>query len=133
MMPPVTAAKDSTLLFESEVVSLSVLPDGVVVARLNDGMYEELEHAKLAGNAITEFCGGSGARVMVVFGKAKGQSREAREYWASTNVVGRAALVIGSPLSRVLGNIYMGIQKPKMPTRLFTLEAEALAWLARDD
>ena len=34
-----------------------------------------------------------------------------------------------SPLTRAIGNFFLGLNKPLMPTRLFTSEEEALAWL----
>jgi hypothetical protein len=39
------------------------------------------------------------------------------------------ALLMGSPVSRVLGNLYLGLNKPPIPTRLFTSEEEAKVWL----
>ena len=41
----------------------------------------------------------------------------------------RLALVTGSPVSRMLGNAYLSICKTEHPTRLFTDEPSALAWL----
>ncbi|MEO7327148.1 MAG: STAS/SEC14 domain-containing protein [Minicystis sp.] len=46
---------------------------------------------------------------------------------ARTNAA--VALVIGSPLSRMVGNFFIGLNKPLFPTRLFTLEADAHTWL----
>jgi hypothetical protein len=59
-------------------------------------------------------------------------SREARHYYASEEaaaVASAAAIIIGSPVSRVLGNFYLGLSNPHLPSRLFTDEDEALAWL----
>ena len=39
------------------------------------------------------------------------------------------ALVIDSPLSRVLGNFFLGFNRPETPARLFTSVDEARAWL----
>ena len=39
------------------------------------------------------------------------------------------ALLIGSPMSRVIGNFYLGFNRPQTPTRLFTDTDEAEAWL----
>ena len=39
------------------------------------------------------------------------------------------ALLVSGPVSRMLGNAYMGIVKPTHPTRLFSDEANALRWL----
>ncbi|MDP6946031.1 MAG: hypothetical protein QF464_17920 [Myxococcota bacterium] len=41
----------------------------------------------------------------------------------------RLALLTGSPVSRMLGNAYLSITKLKHPTRLFTDEGSAVAWL----
>lgn len=64
--------------------------------------------------------------------KARGITREARSMFASAEAAtlfAATALLVGSPLSRALGNFFLGLNKPQMPTRLFTDEAEALAWL----
>ena len=39
------------------------------------------------------------------------------------------AIVVGSPVSRMIGNVMMGLAKPPYPTRLFVDEDEAKAWL----
>ena len=41
----------------------------------------------------------------------------------------RLALLVGGPISRMLGNAYMGIVKLPHATRLFTDEEKAVAWL----
>ena len=59
-------------------------------------------------------------------------SKEARDYFANerTASVQRAtALLIGSPVSRVIGNFFLGLNKPISPTRLFTDSEEAIRWL----
>ncbi len=37
--------------------------------------------------------------------------------------------VISSPVSRVIGNFFMGLNKPISPTRLFTDPHKAIQWL----
>ncbi len=59
-------------------------------------------------------------------------SKEARDYFANerTASIQRAtALLIGSPVSRVIGNFFMGLNKPISPTRLFTDPHKAIRWL----
>lgn len=41
----------------------------------------------------------------------------------------RLALLTGSPVSRMIGNAFMGLSKPPYPTRLFTEEDAAVIWL----
>jgi hypothetical protein len=38
-------------------------------------------------------------------------------------------IVIGNPLSRMMGTFFINVNKPKAPTRLFDDEATAVAWL----
>lgn len=45
------------------------------------------------------------------------------------NLVSACALLIGSTTSRVMGNFFLGLNKPPYPTRLFTSEAKASEWL----
>jgi len=70
--------------------------------------------------------------VLVDLRQLKSQSAEARAELAGPRAVrvSRAvALLIGSPLSRVVGNFYLRFNRPETPTRLFSSEEEARAWL----
>jgi hypothetical protein len=63
---------------------------------------------------------------------ARALTREARAFYASqeaAELFSATALLVDSPLSRAIGNFFLGLNRPMMPTRLFTTEAEALAWL----
>jgi len=56
----------------------------------------------------------------------------ARKYFAgaeTAKATSALALLLGSPVSRVIGNFMLGINKPIFPTKVFTSEPEALAWL----
>jgi len=71
-------------------------------------------------------------RVLIDMREIKGVSRDAREYYANerTASIQRAtALVIKSPLSRVIANFFMGLNRPLTPTRMFTDVDEAIEWL----
>ena len=62
----------------------------------------------------------------------KSLSREARHFYAGEEAAANAsaaAIIVGTPVSKVLGNFYLGLSNPKLPSRLFSSEDEALAWL----
>jgi len=62
----------------------------------------------------------------------KAFARAARKYFAgkeAAKVASAVALIVGTPVSRVLGNFYLGLSNPHLPTRLFSSEGEALEWL----
>jgi hypothetical protein len=48
---------------------------------------------------------------------------------AATAVTVAVALVTSSPLSRVLGNFFLGFNKPQTPARLFASIDDAEVWL----
>lgn len=59
-------------------------------------------------------------------------TRECRTHFASAQhaaTFSRAALIVTSPISKVIGNFFLGLNKPVKPTRLFTNKEEALRWL----
>jgi hypothetical protein len=41
----------------------------------------------------------------------------------------RLAFLVGSPVSRMIGSLFLGLWKAPCPTRMFTDEAAAVAWL----
>jgi hypothetical protein len=58
--------------------------------------------------------------------------RGARQYHSgeeAARVAIAVALIVDTPVSRVLGNSYLGVSKPHLPSQLFTSEADALEWL----
>ena len=106
--------------------------DGVLYGLANEGVTASAEDAREQFDIQRPMLEGHPLPFLMDIRKARGISREARYMFASAEaaqIFARTALLIGSPLSRVLGNFFLGLNKPQMPTRLFTDEAEALAWL----
>ncbi len=98
-------------------------------------MFHSAEKAKEnidAYERVRDRLGKEKTRVLVDMRAIKGVSRDAREYYANerTASIQRAtALVIKSPLSRVIANFFMGLNRPLTPTRMFTDVDEAIEWL----
>lgn len=58
--------------------------------------------------------------------------REARAFFASAeylSLTSQSALVVGSPVSRVIGNFFVGLNRLKYPCELFHDPELAIAWL----
>ena len=45
----------------------------------------------------------------------------------------KAALIVTSPISRLIGNFFLGLNKPLKPTKLFTSKEEGLRWLKEEE
>jgi hypothetical protein len=59
---------------------------------------------------------------------------EARQYLSQEGYQGvtRLAMITNSPISTLMGNLFVSINKPPRPTRLFKTREEALKWLKND-
>ena len=106
--------------------------DGVIQLVTLPGIQEGLEDAKENIAAIAGFASEKKRPVLVGIPGIKGIDREARIYYSSqeaTRMMNALALLVDSPVSRVLANFFIGLYKPPVPTKLFTSEEEAVAWL----
>jgi hypothetical protein len=91
-----------------------------------------LEDAIENVEAVRILANGKRVPVFVDITEVKGANREAREYLASDEVAHiqvACALLVDTALSRLVGNFFLGLNKTKFPTKLFTDEAKAMEWL----
>jgi len=93
-----------------------------------------LEDAREALRAQEVIAAGVRRPVLMDISKIRSISREARQLLASPAASAwstRLALVVASPLSRAIGNFFLGLNRLVIPTRLFSTPEDALAWLRR--
>ena len=69
--------------------------------------------------------------VLAIIGRRTSATKEAREYSSSNIPEGRIAeaILIKSLPVRLMANFYININKPKVATKLFDNETEAIIWL----
>jgi hypothetical protein len=97
-----------------------------------DGANPTLADAKEQVAHQRTMAGGKRLPFLMDISKVRMLSRDARNYFASpeaAEVFSCTALVVASPISRAVGNFFLGLNKPLMPTRLFSTEADGLVWL----
>ncbi|HEY6177021.1 MAG TPA: hypothetical protein VIX73_21340 [Kofleriaceae bacterium] len=107
--------------------------DGIVRMTMQPGVYDlELTDAREVIQAVNSLSGGVRRPVLVDLREVRSMSRDCRKYFAGPETAAAeaaAALLVVSPIARAIGNFFMGLNKPLLPTRLFTSEADALTWL----
>jgi hypothetical protein len=106
--------------------------DGILRGEIRVGVLETLSEAKANVDAMAQLARGRKLPVLVNVSRARMVSREARQCYAgaeTAKLTVAAALIVGSPISRVLGNFFLGLNRPAFPLRLFTSEEDAVAWL----
>ncbi len=78
------------------------------------------------------FCKEVRRPIVVDISNIKKVSKESRDIYSSAEMgdtISAAALIVSNPVSRILGNFYMGISKTKMPVRMFASSSDAKDWL----
>jgi hypothetical protein len=95
-----------------------------------------MEESVIETRCARSWLGGDGIMRQVILPGAEvalaSVAREARQYYSgkeAAQTVRAVGLLVTSPLSRLIGNFFMVINKPPVPFRLFTSETEALEWL----
>ena len=61
----------------------------------------------------------------------KRADKEARDFLAKegSSYTKGVAIVVDSPMTKIIGNFYLGLNKPTTPTKMFTEKQEALDYL----
>jgi hypothetical protein len=105
-------------------------PDDIVQLVWAPQVTMGLDDAIAATDAMTKLTGGQQSPLLVDVHDTGPQDRPARiEFARRGDLVSAVALIVATPLSRMMGNFFLTVSKPMAPTRLFDDEASALAWL----
>ena len=105
--------------------------DGVIRHVIRAGTELELTAARENLQIVIELVAGAKKPMVADLSQLASASREVRELYAGSeaaDVVRCVAIVLGSPVSCIIGNFYMAISRPIYPTRLFTKHEAAVGW-----
>lgn len=106
--------------------------DGILVYRPYPGMVCTEEQAWQVLEVGLQLAQGCARPTLVLMQDIARVERGARECFASVEyreLCSRTALVVGSPVSRVIGSFFLGLNRLKYPCRVFDDSDLALRWL----
>ena len=109
-----------------------LLPEGIVLTQVQDGAEISVEDARQNTLDVITVTGGKISPLLVDTRNIHSISKEARDHFSMRERKGNVnsiAILIHSPLSKIIGNFFMGLNKPTVPTKLFTDQRTAMAWL----
>ncbi len=92
----------------------------------------ELQDARENTIAVKEISTGSVYPLLVDLKAIHSISKEARDHFSMQKRsagVSAIAMLIKSPVSRIIGNFFLGLSTPTVPTNLFTDREKAINWL----
>ena len=106
--------------------------NGIIISEYKKDSKIEIEDAIMVRDATLKLTGGKSCVALVDLTNVKTISKEARNYFSSiefAEVFKAAASFVSTPISRIIGNFFLGINRPAMPVRLFDSKDGAIVWL----
>ncbi|HEY7376346.1 MAG TPA: hypothetical protein VIF57_29570 [Polyangia bacterium] len=116
---------------KTRTAQIEVLEDRIVVVRLGD-LVQTVDDARENLDACARLAAPDRKPLLSDIRQAKPLMPEVRRVYMGESLVAFAAmamLVRSTPLGRTMGNVYLKIARPAIPSKLFAQEAKALAWL----
>jgi hypothetical protein len=109
------------------------LPIGVTVVRIDADAIQSVQDAKDNIHAAVQIALPQKLPLLVDIRKAKTLEADVRHYYSGQILIDSfqalCMLLDITPLGRMMGNLYMKVAKPGIPTHLSEDEAEAVNWL----
>lgn len=109
------------------------LENGIIIGTF-ESQFIDLDIAKRITDSRVAFQKGKTYPLLSNIKNIKGSTKAARDYMASKDGcqgVIAAAVLIDSPIGSMIGNFFIRVSKPFVPTQIFTDEAEAKKWLSQ--
>lgn len=111
---------------------------GIIRYSVRDGAVEKLENAKEMIAAIKNLTGDAKHSTLIDIRKLKSTDKETRDYYASDEVRdaangGACAILVSSPVTSMIGNMFIRVNKPSYPVKMFYSELKAVEWLKEID
>ena len=118
---------------ETSTAQINLGDDGVLTVHIREGVKQSLADARQNLSAALDERGGLRRPILVDIRRAQPLDADVRHFYTGQVLIDGfcaiALLVEASPLGRMMGNVYLRVARPGIPTQLFTSESGALAWL----
>jgi hypothetical protein len=120
-------------MLETATAQIVKRDDGIVIARIRAGVRQSLDDARANLQGCIDACAGQRGPLLIDVSVGLPLDAEVRHFYTG-EALARAFSALGllveaSPLGRMMGNVYLRVARLGVPTRLFSDEAGAVAWL----
>jgi hypothetical protein len=115
---------------DTKTAAIHLDEDGLVIVRIRDNAYQSLEDAKTNLAAALSATVGRRRPLLIDIRTAQPLDADARHHYSGQTLVdgfsALALLVESNPFGRMMGNVYLRVARPGVPTQLFTDERRAV-------
>lgn len=124
-----------TVVINTSTAEVSLTDGGCVVARIRADARQSLADARENLAATIQASAGVRRPLLIDISRCAPLEPEVRHWYSgerlTVSFLALGLVVEASPFGRMMGNVYLRIAKPGIPTRLFTDEPSAFEWLER--
>ncbi len=113
-------------------VQLHLLKNGIVASEYTEDTHLTMEKVKAINTVMHELTGGKATGQLFIACPGLTVEKEVREFGATAQAnryTLYSAIVCNSLAHRILGNFFIKVQQPKVPTRMFSNCNDAILWL----
>jgi len=108
--------------------------NGIIRYTVLEGVVERIENAREMISAIRSITGNEKHHTLIDIRGLKSTDKETRDYYASKEVFeaangGACAILVGSPITAVIGNMFIRVNTPLYKVKLFHSVEKASDWL----
>ena len=119
---------------EKETIKFILREDNIVHIECAPATTMTLDEGKYSTRMVGEIVAGTPLPMLCDLTNVVKMSQDCRNHFAGpehAEVFTKCALIVSSPISKIIGNFFLGANKPLRPTRLFTSVDEGLKWLKK--
>ena len=111
------------------------LENNIVKMTLTTDREYEISDVKEIFNAIKKLNPDKKALLLADISFIKNVKREVRQYasYGGADILKATAIITKTPLSKVVGNFFIGLNRMTTPVQLFSTEKDAINWLNKID
>ncbi len=117
---------------ETSVAMISKVEPGIVRIIYKADARVTIAEARENVDAVAKVVGGVHSPIFTDIRPISTIDRDSRQYFGGDEageVTLATALLVDSPISRVIGNFFIGLNRSQWPVRMFSEESEAMVWL----
>lgn len=121
-------------IIEISAYKIEVGDDDIVRAKVKDHAIVNLKFAVEMTDTLQKITPDGSRPLLIDLGKINYITKEARDHFKGEKrkpTAPAVALVANTSLSVLIGNFYLRLNKPKLPTKLFINENSAVKWLKK--
>ena len=120
---------------ETEKIKFTLEPDNIMRIECAPNTIMTIEEGKISTRIVGEMVNFSPLPLLCDLTNVVKMTQDCRQHFAGSEhaaVFTKCALIVTSPISKIIGNFFLGANKPLRPTRLFTDKEQALKWLKKN-